>query len=61
MISMRSAFFTFRSESLEEYICMAYGPAVKEGEGEALRGVRNRVCTSEFIRRSVRSDIGPSH
>lgn len=38
MISMRSAFFTFRSESLEEYICMAYGPAVRRERGEALRG-----------------------
>lgn len=31
-----------------------------EGKGEALRGVRSRVgYTSEFIRRCVRSDVGP--
>lgn len=37
-----------------------YGPAVRRVRGEALRGVRSRVgYTSEFIRRCVRSDIGP--
>lgn len=41
-------------------IYMRYGSAATRVRGEALRGARSRVgYTSEFIRRCVRSDVGP--